>query len=313
MKKSFLNADDVRKLKYIKVTDPKIKVNHFPDFMIVGPQRTGTTWLTYNILQHPKIFFSNPKEILYFSELESLKNANKVRNIKFKDTFRLKYLRMFKTQGVDSPLYHSRDISWYLSFFYDKPIPYFLKTINAWREYKEIYKPRIRGEGSASYAALDKEIIREIVTINPEIKVILMIRNPIERTWSHAKYNLITMKRKTISDYSDKDFEDYFSRPYTKIAGLYTEMIQKWASLLQKDNLFVGLFDDIRISPKELLLRIYKFIGVDSDPKYIRHDSNAKINKSESIDIPQKYNKMLGEIFADELKRLKENYGLSWE
>ena len=90
-------------------------------------------------------------------------------------------------------------------------------------------------------------------------------------------------------------------------------MIQKWASLLQKDNLFVGLFDDIRISPKELLLRIYKFIGVDSDPKYIRHDSNAKINKSESIDIPQKYNKMLGEIFADELKRLKENYGLSWE
>ena len=41
-----------------------------PDFLIIGPQRTGTTWLHAHLRFHPQIFLSEPKELYFFSSLE---------------------------------------------------------------------------------------------------------------------------------------------------------------------------------------------------------------------------------------------------
>lgn len=285
MEKRFLSEGDIKKLKYVKVADPGIDVSHFPDFMIVGPLRTGSTWLYKNLEKHPEIFFSDPKEIHYF--------------------YTLTY--------PDDPLYISDDLSWYMSFFYDTSVTFSNKTQKALNKYKERYEPKVRGEGSATYAILKTEIIKEIVILNPEIKIILMIRNPVDCAWSHTKLRFMMQGGKKYSDIPDQVLEKFFHEDYMIAFGHYTLQIENWSAFLRQDNLFIGYFDDIRSSPEDLLLRIYRFIGVSSDLKYIGHSTHEIINKSESIDIPQRYKEMLKEIFADELKRLKANYGLSWE
>ena len=45
--------------------DPKLK-HYFPDFMIISPGKTGTTWLASNLSLHPEIYVAKQKEVKYF-------------------------------------------------------------------------------------------------------------------------------------------------------------------------------------------------------------------------------------------------------
>ncbi len=79
----------------------------------------------------------------------------------------------------------------YLRAMADTPRSTFKRNYDSLRKVGRLYSPRIRGEATASYAALPEEVIREIATLNPEIKAILMIRDPLERAWSHARKDLL--------------------------------------------------------------------------------------------------------------------------
>lgn len=272
-------------LKYVRLSDTRIDLSHFPDFMIIGPQRTGTTWLYENLNQHPHIFLSNPKEIFYFNILDK----------------------------PDNPRYKSNDLAWYLNFFYDTPEQYSHKNMSALTKFGERYNPKIRGEATASYAAMGKHLIKEIATLNPNIKIILMIRNPVARAWSHAKYFFINQSTKTFADYSGKEFKNFFNIDYQIACGRFTEIIKNWSSLLKEDNLFVGSFYDIGKFPDQLLLRVFNFLGVRSDSKYIGPLARERIHSTEKIEMPGKYRKMLEEMFRDELDKIKQTFNLPWE
>ena len=151
------------KLRWVKVPEEGISLERFPDFLIVGPQRTGTTWLHAHLRFHPEIFLSEPKEIFYFSRLKTPESAK----------------------------FQSDDLGWYLSFFRDPLWRRAAKTAIALWKYRAFYHPRVRGEATASYAAMDRDVIAEIAALNPDIRVILMIRNPIDRAWSHARKDLV--------------------------------------------------------------------------------------------------------------------------
>ena len=275
----------ISNLKYVRQSDTRIDLSHFPDFMIIGPQRTGTTWLYENLNQHPQIFLSNPKEIFYFNTLDK----------------------------PDNPRHRSNDLAWYLNFFYDTPEQYSHRNMNALANFGERYKPKIRGEATASYAAMNRDLIKEIVILNPNIKIILMIRHPVARAWSHVKFFIMDQSTKTFAEYSESEFKNFFNMDYQIACGRFTEIIKNWSSLVKEGNLFVGSFYDIGKFPDQLLLRLFKFLGVRSSPKYIRPSARERINSTEEIEIPEKYRKMLEEMFQDELEKLEQTFDLSWE
>src|SRR5271168_4580624 len=41
--------------------------NHLPDFLIISPPKTGSTWLAFNLQCHPDVFVPDMKELKYFS------------------------------------------------------------------------------------------------------------------------------------------------------------------------------------------------------------------------------------------------------
>ncbi len=55
-----------------------------------------------------------------------------------------------------------------------------------------MYRPLVRGEATASYATLRGDVIRQIMLLNPGVKAILMVRDPVDRVWSHARKELMT-------------------------------------------------------------------------------------------------------------------------
>jgi hypothetical protein len=271
-------------LRYVKVSDPTLSLERFPDFLIVGPQRTGTTWLHANLRYHPEIFLSEPKELFFFSRLKTPEN----------------------------PKFQSNDLAWYLHFFRDPVWRSAAKTaISLWR-YRELYRPRVRGEATASYAALDRDVIREITLLNPEIKVILMIRNPIDRAWSHAKKDLARNRKRTVADVSEDEFKAFFTDAYQRQCARYVENCDNWAAHLKDGHLLVASFDDIDSQPEGLLLRVMSFLGVTSAVRYIDRAVRDAVNPTGQSELPEHFRRFLNDLLKDDIEKVRQRFGLSW-
>jgi len=277
-------ASVVNQLHYIKVSDPTLSLERFPDFLIAGPQRTGTTWLHAHLRYHPEIFLSEPKELFFFSRLKT----------------------------PHAPKFQSNELAWYLKFFRDPLWRYVLKNAITLRKYGQRYRPRVRGEATASYAALDADVIREITALNPDIRVILMIRNPIDRAWSHAKKDLARNRSRRLADVTEAEFKTFFTDPYQRQCAHYVENYDNWAAHLKDGHLFGGCFDDIALRPEALLLRVMSFLGVTSDPRYIDHTVREAVNPTATSEVPAEYRRFLGDLFKDDLEKLRRRFGLTW-
>jgi sulfotransferase family protein len=278
-------SDSIRqKLKYVHVSDPSVDLASFPDFLIVGPQRTGTTWLHANLRYHPQIMLSEPKELFFFSSLKP----------------------------SDTARFGSRELADYLRCFHEPLWRVTLRQLLSLWRYRQPYRPVVRGEATASYAALDRDVIDDITTLRPEIKAILMIRNPIDRAWSHAKKDLARNRHRRLEDVSPQEFEHFFRDPYQQRCARYVENIDTWSAALQPGHLHVAVFDDIDARPEALLLEVMAFLGVRSDRRYIRSAVRQAVNPTASSRVPERYRRSLEALFADELVSLQRRFGLSW-
>lgn len=269
-------------LHYVKVDNPALDVQYFPGFMIVGPQRTGTTWLYNNLRPHPQIMMSVPKEIHFFNKLNEPQH----------------------------PRFRSDKLDWYLSFFHESTSATARKRIACLLQYGEPYRPTVRGEATASYAVLDREVIQEISVLNPRIRIIMMIRNPVERAWSHAKMYFIQERKRRLERVTDKEFAAFFSESYQLRCAQYTRNIDRWLSCIGKESLFIGLFDDLERRPIRLLLDLMSFLGVKSDKKYIDSESMKTIKAP--VGLPRKYRNMIESLLRSDIRALEERFGLSW-
>lgn len=280
-----ISAETAARLKHVKFKSRALDLRHFPDFMIVGPQRTGTTWLAQNLSYHPQIFVSVPKEIHFFNLLTE----------------------------PDHRKYRSSHLEWYLSFFRDTPLSYLRKMSRSLLKYREPYSPRTRGEATASYAALAPEVIAEIIALRPDIRIILMIRNPLDRAWSHAKKDLAKRMRRPIAEVPVHELERFFSDDYQQACGHYSRTIRNWSEMLPEGNLFLGRFDDIHTDPATLLTDIYRFLGVNADPRYTPQQARDRINPTEPQPLPEQHRRLLNEMFADDLDFLRTEHGMVWD
>lgn len=277
--------DSVRhRLKYVTVSDPHVRLDLFPDFLIVGPQRTGTTWLHAHLRYHPQVMLCEPKELFFFSSLKTTSN----------------------------PRFPSSELSDYLKFFREPLWRVLYRHAMSIRRYRELYRPKVRGEATASYAALDPDVIADITALKPDVKVILMIRNPVERAWSHAKKDLVRNRRRRFEDVSPNEFEQFFEDPYQRRCARVTENIDHWAAALQSGHLLVALYDDVDANPEALLLRVMSFLGVRSERRYVSREVRERVNPTAESRIPEHYRRFLEELLHDDLTQLRQRLGVSW-
>jgi hypothetical protein len=270
-------ADDIRsRLHLVRVAEAGASLRNFPDFLIVGPQRTGTTWLFHNLKSHPEIFLPKEKELYYFSTLGKPDHRR----------FRFVYLED------------------YLQAMADTSKSSLKKSYDSLRKAGRFYRPRVRGEATASYAALPRDVIREIAMLNPGVKAIFMIRDPIERAWSHARKDLTSGGRSPNEIDADALSRLLFNGGQRDLA-LYRTLIENWHTFLQPGHLFVGAFDSISSAPERLLTAIHDFLGVAAGARYFGRHLRKRINPAPAADIPPAVEKLLTDI----LKKECQDYG----
>ncbi len=268
------------RLRYVRANGSE-DLALFPDFLIVGPQRTGTTWLHAHLRFHPQIMLSEPKEIFYFNRLKD----------------------------PNHPRFESADLSWYLDHFREPWARRCAKTAIALWRFREFYRPVVRGEATASYAAMEPDLIDEVVSLKADVRVIMMIRDPVDRAWSHAKKDLVRKTGRRVDQVPAEEFREFFRDEYQVSCGRYVRNHDNWQSRLRPGHLYVGAFEEITRRPHEMMLEVMSFLGVRSDPHYISADVREEVNPTAKSSVPAEYRAYLEDLFDDEIASLEARFG----
>ena len=180
---------------------------------------------------------------------------------------------------------------------------------------------KVGGEASVWYL-YSKTAAREIFEFNPEMKIIVMIRNPADMV--HAQHGqAMFVGRETITDFeSALDAEQgrksgqipthrlspkevFF---YSQIAR-YTEQIQRFIDVFGREKVHIIVFDDLKLGVQSVYAKTLKFLNVD--PSFLadltprnqnRKFKNKKLHYLVNNPNP-KFKRLVQSIFPDSIWR----------
>jgi len=245
-------------------------LRNFPDFLILGPQRTGTTWMFFNLHLHPEILLHRMKETYFFN--------------------------MFGKP--DHPHHHYSHLEDYLASF-DEPLGERLKKhYTCLRKSLALYRPKVIGEATASYAVLPDDVIAAIVAYKPELKGIIMLRDPVERAWSHAKKTLVRGKSEPVGF---EQFQQYFESSGQRQRADYAGMVDAWKRHLRPGHLYLGRYDRISSDPKAFLEDVERFLGVTTKALYFNRHLTIKLNPTSDDRMPDDIRSFLAEFLSKDV------------
>ena len=186
------------------------------------------------------------------------------------------YLR--KTDGIfmsqiKEPNYFSRSVI---------PDDYIFAPIRDKEKYLNLFKKatnnQLVGESTSTYHE-DPGAPSLIHEANPDARIIIMIRDPIERAFSHYLYFLSMGIEKRDFSKAIKENEEgkdlSTGRNYLN-SSLYSNSIQKYFDLFGKNNVIVIIFDDFKNDTKKMFEDVLKFLNLDSQ---IPEDIDTIYNK----------------------------------
>jgi hypothetical protein len=222
------------------------------DFLGIGAQKAGTTWLYTHLSQHEKIDFPAGKEVHFWD------------------------------------LHHDRGVDWYSSLFVEN-------------------EDKKNGEITPAYAYLAVERIKEIRYLNPSLRIIYIVRNPMERAWSSA---LMALERSemTFGEASDQWFIDHFRSAGSLARGDYESCIKRWYSVFDRKQLLVKRYESICESPREVLKHCCDHIGVDGRIfDHIADDVlSIRVLQGPGYEIRPSLRPILAELYLPKIASLQE-------
>lgn len=227
----------------------------FPDFLGIGAQKAGSSWLWENLRCHPELFLPEQKELHFFDR-------------RYHRSLRL-YTSKFAAAGT-----------------------------------------RMKGEITPAYSTLPIDRIQLIGAVNPRLKILLLIRDPIERAWSHAQMHLLEkVAVRSMDEVSEQEFFDHFVGADSRGKGNYLEIIAHWTSVFPREQIYIGFFEDISRRPQELLGDVFHHLGVSEPKSWDGFPFRQIVNRGRKNPMPLPFRECLEQLYAPELALLRERFG----
>jgi hypothetical protein len=256
-------------------------VRTLPDFIIIGAQKGGTTFLNQLLAQHPRIKAAFLKEVHYFD------------------------------------LNFDKGTNWYRSNF---PVRMSNKD------------KCVTGEASPYYM-FHPHAARRASAVVPNAKLIALLRNPIDRAYSHYQHQALRVKgegQETLSFEQAVEAEEgrlrgeaermlqdesYLSpnhRNYSYLSrGVYVDQLSAWSTFFDRTQMLVIKSEDLFDDTPGILRSMSDFLEIPRwAPEEYSISNKGKYTEAVSPDFRQ----MLGDFFRPHNLRLYEYLGvdLGW-
>jgi hypothetical protein len=218
------------------------------NFLGIGAQKAGTTWLYVNLRKHPALGFPAGKEVHFW-------DGN-----------------------------HARGIGWYQSLFPDDG-------------------ERRLGEMTPAYAILSPQRIAECHHFFPALRLIYIIRNPIDRAWSAAKMAL-GYAQMTVEEASDQWFLDHFHSLASRTRSDHEACLRNWRGAYPKDSLLVLRFEDLAREPEQFLARCCRHLQIADFHEAGEEPLLTHVHKGEPVPLPASLRPTLHQLYAEKILSL---------
>ena len=207
-----------------------------PNFLIIGAAKSGTTTLYEWLDRHPQIYMSPVKETNFFA-LENIKLDI------FKDTVHQGYSKTFKT------------------------------TITEYREqFTGVSNEVAIGEASPSYLYYPQAASR-IKHYVPNVKLIAILRNPVERAYSNFVHHLRD-NLETTTDFAEalklepeRISDNWWWGFHYLNAGFYSVQLKRYLAQFDRGQIKIYLFEDLKNNPDATVKDLWQFLQVDDRVK----------------------------------------------
>lgn len=212
-----------------------------PNFLIIGPGKSGTTALYGILVQHPEIYMSPVKEPHFFS---------------------------FDGAGDNTVVfgYGHRKIVLAECTTMVRNIEDYAKLFIGVKDEKAI------GEASPSYLS-NQQAPAKIYQYIPKAKLIAVFRNPINRSYSHYLHNFASTRE-------SRDFVTALKAGHYLKEGYYSIYVKRYLKIFDQKQLGLFLYDDFRADFGSFIRQVLQFLEVDiryvPDMKNIRTRKSGK-------------------------------------
>jgi len=208
-----------------------------PNFFLIGAGKAGTTSLARHLDGHPDIFVCKPKEPRFLCYPDGRPQ--------------------FKGPSDDRLF-----------------VP---ESRQAYRDlFKSAKNTAVVGDASTWYLT-HPEAPAHIQTHYPNAKIVAVLRNPCERSFSHWMH-LIREQVEPVSDFieaceaeKDRKSKGYAPHWWYLTQSLYAEGLQRYFDRFPREQIQVHLYDDFVADPMKVISETYQFLGVSAD-----HHPNTK-------------------------------------
>ena len=135
----------------------------------------------------------------------------------------------------------------------------------------------ITGEATPNYIRFPKAA-RQIKDLFPQIKLIVLLRNPIDRalSWHHHKLNsglakgtfadAVAQEMKQLKNFSEEDLMRKGHNPDNILGSLYFYKLKIWMEVFDREQFCLIKSEDLYSNPGAVMTRVFSFLGLKDHP-----------------------------------------------
>jgi hypothetical protein len=234
-----------------------------PDFLCVGMVKAATDWLFDQLSHHPDFWIPPVKELRYLN-LAVPRLDNTVRKL-------AQYRNRRRPPARDADLAFLKEAA---------PLAERPRDLEKYAALFRFRGERLSGDISPGYYDLDGDTIAAIARRFPQIRIVLMVREPLERVWSH-----LSMREREghfdaglLADVNA--FARWFAQSEVRRACFATQVARRWAEHAPAVAFRHFFFDDVEADARAPRAKIIEFLGGDPRQKSgkLAADYNRKAN-----------------------------------
>jgi hypothetical protein len=243
---------------------------------------------------HPGLWLPPVKELHYFTHRE--------RRLFAADYMGQRLRRLLRTRFRSDLLnldFHG--VRWDLRYFFGSPSDEWYASLFA------DGTPKIVGEITPEYSILSSEEVKRVRRSFPDLKLIYIMRDPIDRTWSQVRM-IARNKRWQLDEVPVQRLVGLLEDPTIVSRGEYLRTLNNWNQHYPPDRFFIAFLEEVASNPKDLLVRLFSFLGIET-PASLPDDYQRPINPGEKRPMPRILEQEIARIHLKDLQALEDRFG----
>lgn len=170
----------------------------------------------------------------------------------------------------------------------------------------------LAGDVSPTYALLPSIAIRHIHATKPNLKIVMLLRDPLARAWSHLKHTCTNGEANfvgragSVKGIGTDDLVGNLVHDFTLSSGDYESILRRWTVQFSKEQFHIAFFEDAIAMPDKYFAGLFAFLGLRREP--FPDVVRARVNQSEDFAPPPSLLGWMESLYSGERRQSLERY-----